>query len=211
MKKEIFKLYNEGKNYTEISKILKCSKGTISYHLKDIRNFTHEDYKNGENLICTKCGKQYYRKRSKVLNSKFCSNSCKMSYMVKINPDFYIECGKKSVQSQKNIKRSKNEIYFNELCNQYFEFVKNNEPIFNGWDADIILPVLKIAVLWNGKWHYEKITKNHSVKQVKNRDIIKEKEIIKCGYTPYIIKDLGKYNKNFVEQEFDKFIKYIAD
>lgn len=50
--------------------------------------------------------------------------------------------------------------------------------MFNGWDADIIIPNIKVAVLWNGKWHYEQIKKGHSVKQVQNRDKIKLKEIV---------------------------------
>lgn len=33
LKSQIEKLYNEGKTYREISKILGCSKGTISYHV----------------------------------------------------------------------------------------------------------------------------------------------------------------------------------
>ncbi len=32
MKEQILALYNQGKTYNEISKILNCSKGTISYH-----------------------------------------------------------------------------------------------------------------------------------------------------------------------------------
>jgi hypothetical protein len=84
-----------------------------------------------------------------------------------------------------------------------------NEPIFNGWDADVILPIQKIAILWNGKWHYEKITKKHSVEQVQNRDKIKLDEINHLGYDSYIIKDLGKFNKKFVENEFHKFNKWL--
>ena len=44
----------------------------------------------------------------------------------------------------------------------YMNYVNPNSQmysIFNGWDADIILTDLKIAILWNGKWHYEKLTK----------------------------------------------------
>jgi len=33
---------------------------------------------------------------------------------------------------------------------------------------------------------------------------LKIKEIIKFGYTPYIINDYGKYDKVFVESEFEK-------
>ena len=98
------------------------------------------------------------------------------------------------------------EILFFEKCSDYFKNVENNIPIFNGWDADIIIEDLKVAILWNGKWHYEKIKANHSVKQVQNRDRLKIREIEKCGYKPYIIKDLGKYNLEKVNSEFKLFL-----
>ena len=47
--------------------------------------------------------------------------------------------GKKSCQIQKETRRSKNEKLFCEMCESYFQNVKHNEPIFNGWDADVIL------------------------------------------------------------------------
>ena len=81
--------------------------------------------------------------------------------------------------------------------------------MFNGWDADVIIEDYKIAVMWNGVWHYKKITENHSVEQVKNRDKIKIKEITNCGYEPYIIKDLGGYDTEFVEKEFKKLKEKI--
>ena len=91
------------------------------------------------------------------------------------------------------------------------ENVFHNKPIFNGWDADIILPKIKYAILWNGKWHYEQIKKQHSVEQVQNRDNIKINEIKKCGWVPYVIKDMGKYNKAFVNEQFNIFINYLKN
>lgn len=44
-----------------------------------------------------------------------------------------------------------------------------------------------------------------------NRDKIKINEIIKCGYKPYIIKDLGKYNRVFVEEEFNKLTFFLKN
>ena len=96
------------------------------------------------------------------------------------------------------------------MCKEKYNEVLSNETIFNGWDADIIITNYKIAVLWNGKWHYEKITKKNSVKQVKNRDKIKIREIKSCGYIPYIIKDMGRENRDFVRQEFKKLTGYIS-
>lgn len=118
--------------------------------------------------------------------------------------------GLKSCQAQAETRRSKNEIAFCELCENRFKTVKHNEALFNGWDADIIIEDLKVAILWNGKWHYEKIKDNHSVEQVQNRDKLKIEEIKNCGYTPYIIKDLGKYNLEKVNSEFKLFLKNMG-
>ena len=115
--------------------------------------------------------------------------------------------GRKSAAIQSENKRSRNEIYFCELCEKYFDNVEHNKPKFNGWDADIIIDDIKTAILWNGKWHYEKIAKKHSIEQIQNRDKIKIEEIKKSGYKPYIIKDMGKYNPKFVEEEFEKLIR----
>lgn len=48
-------------------------------------------------------------------------------------------------------------MYFCELCEKEFKNVGHNEPIFNGWDADVLLYDIKVAILWNGKWHYETV------------------------------------------------------
>jgi hypothetical protein len=50
----------------------------------------------------------------------------------------------------------------------------------------------------------KRIKKEHSVEQVQNRDKIKVNEILKYGFKPYIIKDMGKYSKKFVNNEFEK-------
>lgn len=121
-----------------------------------------------------------------------------------------VNAGLKSCNVQSEIRRSRNEIYFCKLCEDYFNNVRHNEQIFNGWDADIIIDDIKVAILWNGKWHYQKIKHNHSVKQVQNRDKIKLNEIKKLGYVPYIIKDMGRYNKKFVEEKFNEFLKILS-
>lgn len=158
---------------------------------------------------CEFCKKIYKTRKKK---QKCCSKRCAFLYRNKyhnICSKWGHNGGLKSTKVQKQNRRSKNEIYFSELCKGYFNKVLTNENIFNGWDADVIVEDHKIAVLWNGKWHYEKITKEHSVKQVQNRDKIKIKEIKKCGYKPYVIKDMGKYDKEFVESKFNEFIKII--
>jgi endogenous inhibitor of DNA gyrase (YacG/DUF329 family) len=137
--------------------------------------------------------------------NKTCSEKCKKIAMSKGAK----KGGVISVLSQQ--RRSKNEVLFYSLCKNTFPNVLHNEPVFNGWDADIIFPDLKVAVLWNGLWHYKKITQKHSIKQVQNRDKLKIKEIKKFGYLPYIVKDTGKYNKNKVKNEFFIFCKWLYE
>lgn len=151
---------------------------------------------------CVVCKKELpYEKKHR----KTCSKKC-LSIVNKINS---VKAG--CVSSKKRVKRSKNEILFCELCEQYFgkENVLHNVPMFNGWDADVIILNIKLAILWNGVWHYKKITKSHNLKQVQNRDLIKLKEIKKNMYTPYIIEDYGKYNETKVRKEFETLLNYL--
>ena len=111
---------------------------------------------------CIICGKEYvYIKGQNTV--KFCSKECQQEYHN--NKKKYLsedaiyrlsEAGKKSANSQKDIRRSKNEIEFCKLCESKFDLVRHNESIFNGWDADILIYDIKLAILWNGKCHYEK-------------------------------------------------------
>ncbi len=116
------------------------------------------------------------------------------------------EAGKKSAAIQRNTRRSKNEILFYSLCKEKFKNVKHNEPIFNGWDVDVILEDYKIAILWNGNWHDKVVVNQETFNRVKNRDKIKINEIKKCGYYPYLIKDEGSENKEKVYYEFNRFL-----
>lgn len=68
--------------------------------------------------------------------------------------------------------------------------VSHNIPIANGWDADILLNDYKIAILWNGPWHYKEMNiGNHSLKQVVSRDILKIIEFEKIGWNILIYQD----------------------
>ena len=180
---------------------IKCSKTrviSVEQKIKLSKRFkgvaVTSPHTNIQYNICVMCNKLFVNKNK----CKCCSKDCLDSRMRQI--------GRKVANL--NIRRSKNEKYFAILCKKYFgtKNILTNTPIFNGWYADIIIEDKKIAILWNGKWHYEKITKKHSLKQVQNRDKIKIKEIKKKGFIPYIIKDMGRYNQEFVKSEFDKFI-----
>jgi hypothetical protein len=199
----------------------KCARGAAtSAKREEINKKTSESIKKKYSHLyerktreCSYCNKEFVVSHKKP-DKKFCKISCASNYRYsEKNPDFENNmrlaqlAGISSAQSQRETRRSKNEIYFAELCSSAFSNVLCNEPMFDGWDADVIIPELKIAVLWNGPWHRRKITQKHSVAQVQKRDEIKRVKIHEAGYIMYVVDDEGKYDKNFVEKEFEKFIK----
>lgn len=163
---------------------------------------------------CDNCRKIHIKQKKLQYRIEFLNNNCEIHFGRKYSKESWLALhngGCKGIQHQGDLRRSKNEIEFYKLCEEYFNNVKHNECVFNGWDADVIIEDIKFAILWNGPWHYKQITKSHSVKQTQNRDKIKIKEIENCGWTPYIIKDMGKANKNFVKEKFDEFLKYLKE
>lgn len=156
-------------------------------------------------INCKFCREEF---QPKYKSRQVCSKEC-LTNLWKTNE--YKEMAKKNgekvgrVSATKQSRRSKNEVYFAELCQQYFT-ITTNHPFFDGWDTDVIIHDDKIAVLWNGPWYYTQISKTQSLAQIQTKDKVKTSIINKYDYTPFVIKDIGKHNKKFVEQEFEIFM-----
>lgn len=174
----------------------------------------NEKAKNSVEKTCPVCSKIFVVVRQ-YRNQKTCSRSCggswpyhKDNLNVNVNLENARRNGIKSASSQSMNRRSKNEIHFFNLIKTEFADAMSNEPMFDGWDADVIIPSLKIAIHWDGPWHWKQISKKQSLKQVQNRDQIKRKIIEEHGYCNYVIKDDSKKSSSceFVEKEFEKFM-----
>lgn len=162
-------------------------------------------------VFCVFCKKKF---KQKQVGQILCDAECrKKAEREKSKTGHYQRIGRKGglVSARVQVRRSKNEIYFAILCGKVFENVLTNEPIFDGWDTDVILPDLKIAISWNGIWHYKQVRSDHDVEQVQSRDALKNDLIIKKGYKHYTIKDLGGESKKFVMSEFEKFLTYLKE
>jgi hypothetical protein len=162
-------------------------------------------------IICLICKIEFQPKSCKT---KLCSTKCANEYTrtpeYKEKAKIYGQKGGK-ISAKNQSRRSKNEVYFCELCEEYFgkDKVTNNETFFDGWDTDVIIHHLKLAIMWNGIWHYKQISKTQSLLQVQTRDKIKQSIIEKYEYKLYIIKDTGKYNKEFVKEQFKILLDYL--
>lgn len=149
----------------------------------------------GESVVCANCGKLFLSPEHK--KAKYCSRKCFMESGVFQN-------GRKAPHW-----RSQNEKHFCELCEAEFQSVKHNVRIFNGFDADVILPDLKIAVLWDGVWHRKQVHAKQDFEYMQKRDSLRLEAIRAAGFEPYIIEDDGAVNKAFVQLEFGKFKVFL--
>jgi len=124
---------------------------------------------------------------------RFCGCRCVGSYR-----------GRRS--SQVVVKRSKQEIELFELVRRAYPEALSNKVIAEGWDADIVLEGYKIAVMWNGPWHYKSLNfKNHSLAQVQNRDRLKKRVFEKLGWRLFIFED-----RNYTpKQAFEVVVNFI--
>lgn len=124
---------------------------------------------------CQVCGTLIKHKRKQT-----CSNIC-------LQQVFQL-AGIKSASTQ--VRRSKDEIKLYDLCANYFNSVRHNQPLVDSWDADIIIDDTKTAILWNGPWHYKQMPhKNHSLSQVQTRDKIKHTKLVNAGWNVLVFED----------------------
>lgn len=132
-----------------------------------------------EFFTCENCSNSFVRRFGKG-SRKYCSEICAKDG--------------KSRKARNNInlgsRRSKHEIELFTLCENYFGKVLSNPALVDGWDCDIFIEDLNIAILWNGPWHYKEMNfGNHSLSQVKNRDNIKKKLFARYGIQVYVFED----------------------
>lgn len=151
---------------------------------KGLRKYHSERYlKNPK--FCRQCGKILVYNGGRINHLRFCSEDCRKLFHSKLAS----ERGRKS--SQVRGRRSKGEIALYEMCESRFSNVKPNYVIAEGWDADIVLLDHKIAIMWNGGWHYQEIKGGlkHSLAQVQNRDRIKQELFTKLGWKVIVYED----------------------
>lgn len=91
--------------------------------------------------------------------------------------------------ARRRIVRSKDEIQLFKLLSQQLP-CQSNAIIADGWDADISIPTLKIAIFWNGPWHYQQMPLlQHSLLQVQTRDRIKTALFERLGWQVLVFED----------------------
>lgn len=109
--------------------------------------------------------------------------------------------------------RSKNEKYFACLLSEHFSNLLTNKRMFGEYDADIIIEEQRIAIHWNGPFHYLPIFGEQHLKLICERDELRYRAIEQCGYVNYIIDDRDNkgFSKEKCEQEALNFLDWIKN
>lgn len=155
-----------------------------------------EDFKNKvrKKLLGRKKEVKYFKPRH-IVYCFICGKSIETTKIVRMTCKSS-DCIRKSqslsgrISANKRVKRSKDEMKLFELIKNKIPTALSNQIIVDGWDCDIAIQELKLAILWNGPWHYRDMKmKNHSLKQVQNRDKIKISLFEKEGWKTLIFRD----------------------
>lgn len=179
-----------------------CQQSCAAQHNNRLRPAGHESRLRGGLKLKSPIPykKRLYIRRMNQPLKDFTCRTCKLQFKSRSKKQLCSACfilwksehgramGLKSAKIQ--VKRSKQEIELFEMCNKHFTNVSHNIDLCSGWDADIILNNERIAVLWNGPWHYKQMPhKNHSLLQVQNRDKIKQRVLTEAGWRVLIFED----------------------
>lgn len=187
-----------------LEKLRKNSKIQWKKHLYN-PNFKCRDENGFFNLICKICKKEF---KYKETYKKTCSPEC---YTIDNKLNAKLGWIKYYNSIHRKTGRSYNEKYFYELIKQVFPDAINNRRIFNGFDADVIIPTMKLAIHWNGIWHYKPIISQHHFNEILSKDKLRYKEIENCGYKNYIIIDIKSCkNYEFVKEKFTEFLNNFS-
>lgn len=161
-------------------------------------SFTKNKFKNN-NVNCGFCNKIIHIQEHMLKRSKsglaFCSKKCSCSYANKF---------------RKKTNRSKIEIKFGQELQKIFpklKFLFNDKTIINGYELDIYIPELKLAIEWNGKIHYYPIYGEEKLAKTQYRDHQKTLLCQKQDIDLIVIADLKSTNK-ILEDALNK-VKHI--
>lgn len=159
---------------------------------------------NGKRKIvkveCANCGVEVIRAphdRKKTKSGRyFCGFACAATFNMKLR------C---------KGKRSKAEILLYEFLSKEFpalRIVPNDKSLLGGYEADIAIPELKLAIEWNGILHFRPIYGHERLNEIQERDALKRKIAIERNVQLLVIPDMISRPK-FVERIASEVIQII--
>ena len=134
---------------------------------------------------CKNCKKEIKRQTSQLKKTKysFCSKSCAATYNNKL---------------KRKSRRSKIEAKFYDLIVKEFidlNILSNDKTMLDGYEVDIAIPELKLAIEWNGIVHFKPIYGTTKLNKIQSRDSQKLKIASNKNINLIVIPDLVSNDK----------------
>ncbi len=153
-------------------------------------------------LPCGHCGALVERQPAHIRKSKsgrvFCNRSCSASYHNKLRT---------------NGRRSKCEkALFGKLKSAFpsIEMIPNDKIMLDGYEVDIAIPELDMAIEWNGIVHFQPIYGNPKLNSIQKRDAAKLEIARAKGIELIVVADLLS-NSDVVDAAFFDIEKHIRE
>ncbi len=151
-------------------------------------------------LPCTYCGKEVSRTKSQFSRSKknnvFCNRSCAASFNNTL---------------KRKSRRSRCEKLLCDLLQKEFpnlEILANDKALLGGYELDIAIPSLSLAIEWNGIVHFKPIYGQAKLSKIQQRDVEKQQKAIAKGINLIVVPDLVSTDKR-VREAFVSISKTI--
>ena len=143
---------------------------------------------------CGFCGQKITRQKSQAQRSKtgkiFCNQSCAASYNNKL---------------KRKSRRSKIEAKFYDLVVKEFpnlDILSNDKTMLDGYEVDVAIPELQLAIEWNGIVHFKPIYGQTKLDNIQTRDADKLKIASNKDINLIVIPDLVS-NDKILKQAFN--------
>ena len=166
------KLFNKKKCHINRSKNNFCNRNCYNQYKLNLKIETY----------CALCNKQLYRTPHEIKCSKSGNQFCCKSHAA-----FY------NNKRRKKSRRSKIEIkFFNTLQNMFpnIKMLPNDKTMLDGYEVDVAIPELRLAIEWNGMVHFKPIYGEEKLSKVQQRDKEKLKIASNNNINLIVITDL---------------------
>lgn len=155
--------------------------------------------RNKIKVECANCGKTVERVESHLKKTKhsFCNKSCAATFNNKL---------------KRKSRRSKIETKFYNLLVEEFpalDILSNDKTMLDGYEVDIAIPELQLAIEWNGIVHFKPIYGQTKLDKVQTRDAEKLKIASNKDINLIVITDLVS-NDKILKQAFNE-VKIIIE
>lgn len=149
---------------------------------------------------CGWCNSPTTRVRAEFESSKsgliFCSKSCACSY--------------NNTRKRKSRRSKCEDLLFTLLEEKYpnFEIIPNDKELLDGYEVDISIPELKLAIEWNGIVHFKPIYGKQKLQKIQSRDAEKLKIANDKNINLIVIPDLVS-KEAYVKEAFYNICRII--